>query len=432
MNWLEKQIYDLVKTNPRVKNRIRDIYQGVFDLLPQASPMHAYDIIPREGFFFGFHDHTPFSPDNSRLLANRFDIPLRMPTAADSLEIGYFGGTDYLDYQPVARTRAWMWHMGCKAQWRGSSNEIVFNDHVGGQNIARVVDSDTGDSVTLPDTIASVSADGKFAVGYSFARVEECMPGYGYVFDVGDPEKGVERPKGNGIHLIDLEGGERRLLYSIYELAQIQPEPSMEGAYHFVTHAVFSPDSKRFVFLHRWVHMDDLAKRWSRLVSCDLNGEGLCVFPTEEMVSHIGWRDSGTVVAYCRVPRYGDQYVLFSINDPLAYEVVGQAQFNSDGHPSFEPSGRWMVTDTYPDRRRLQYLVLYDTQEARRYDIARLPMPARYQSRLPYQHWGCDLHPRWDRTGNWLCFDSTFTGTRSLCTVKLGSDLREESVKDIS
>jgi len=85
MNWLEKRIYDLVKTNPRVKNRIRDIYQGVFDVLPQASPMQAYEIIPREGFFFGFHDHTPFSPDNSRLLANRFDIPLRMPTAADSL-----------------------------------------------------------------------------------------------------------------------------------------------------------------------------------------------------------------------------------------------------------------------------------------------------------------------------------------------------------
>jgi len=431
MNWLERQVYEVVKGNPKLKNKIRNLYQRAFDILPQAKPKEAYNIIVREGYFFGFHDHTPFSDDNSRLLANRFDIPLRMPTPEDELEIGYFSGTDYLDFKSVTRTRAWMWHMGCKLQWRGSSNQVVFNDHVDGHNVGRVVDSDTGESFILQDTIGSVSPDGRFAAGYSFSRVEECMPGYGYIFDIGDPEKGIERPRLNGIHLIDLESGKRNLLYSIYDLTEIDPEPSMKGAHHFVTHAVFSPDSERFVFLHRWVRMGNLSKRWSRLVTCDLNGMGLSIFPTDEMVSHIGWRDAKTIIAYCRVPRYGDQYVLFKVDEPLAFEIIGQSHFNSDGHPSFEQSGRWMVTDTYPDRRRRQNLVLYDTHEDRRYDIAQLSMPARYQSR-PFHHWSCDLHPRWDRAGNWVCFDSTYTGTRSLCTINLESDLQKGCVKSIA
>jgi hypothetical protein len=430
MNWLEKNVYDLIKNNPRMKIRIRNAYQRMFDLLPPPHAKQAYEIIPREGFFFGYHDHTPFSSDNSRLLANRFDIPLRMPTARDELEVGYFSGVDYRNYKPIARTKAWMWHMGCKAQWRGSSHEIVFNDHIDGQNIARIVDSNSGQTVSLPDSIASVSPDGNYAVGYSFARVEECMPGYGYVLAAADPEKGSKRPKKNGIHLINLTNKERRLLYSIDELAQIQPDSSMREAHHFVTHAVFSPDSKRFVFLHRWVQISDLTKRWSRLISCDLDGHNLCLFPAQDMVSHIGWRNADAIIAYCRVPHYGDQYVLFNVDQPLAYEIVGRAHFNSDGHPSFDPSGRWMVTDTYPDRRRVQNLVLYDLYDSRRYDIARLPTPAQYQSSLN-QHWCCDLHPRWDRTGTLISFDSTYTGTRSLCTLNLGDDLRRTKIRTV-
>lgn len=31
----------------------------------------------------------------------------------------------------------------------------------------------------------------------------------------------------------------------------------------------------------------------------------------------------------------------------------------------------------------------------------------------------CDLHPRWDRKGKYVSFDSAHTGTRSLCTIAI-------------
>jgi hypothetical protein len=33
-----------------------------------------------------------------------------------------------------------------------------------------------------------------------------------------------------------------------------------------------------------------------------------------------------------------------------------------------------------------------------------------------------DLHPRFDRTGNVICFDSGHLGVRSLCTVRVAAE----------
>lgn len=420
MHPLERFIYDLVKHNPRLKKRIRNLYQRIFDILPQPAPQSAYPITNRPGYFYGFHDHTPFSADNTKLLANRYETDLRMPTPDTFLDVGYFDGPDYKIFHPIARTRAWMWHMGCKLQWRGTRNEIVFNDHDSGKNIARMVDIDTGYETRLPDSIGSVSPDGQLAVGYSFARVAKCMPGYGYHFDVGDPEIDNFAPRKNGVHLINLETQHCEQLFSLADLAELRPEPSMQDALHFATHTVFSPDSQRFIFLHRWIH-NDVSKRWSRMISSDLSGKDLHVFPTIDMVSHIGWKNSHHVLAYCRVAEHGDQYVLFE-DKTNNFTIIGKNQFNSDGHPSYDPSGRWIVTDTYPDRRRVQNLVVYDTLQNTRHELARLPMPPEFQTPDPYHHWACDLHPRWDRRGRFICFDAAYTGTRALCSIDLGEE----------
>jgi len=424
MNKLEKQVYDILKHNPRLKLFVRNIYQRIFDLLPTPQTESAYEIQVREGFFFGFHDHTPFSPDNTKMLAHRYTIPLRMPELGETVDIGFFEGESLEEFKPLDKSRTWAWHLGSKLQWCGQENRIVFNDHIDGRNVARIVDIKKREKERiLPDSIGSVSPDGHWAIGYSFSRVERCMPGYGYRYPVDDPEKDAMVPERHGIHLINLDNGKKELLFSIADIAKIDPCPSMDGAFHFFTHTIFSPNSKRFIFLHRWV-VGGIFKRYSRLISCGIDGEGIHVFPTKDMVSHIGWRGADQVIAYCRMPIHDDQYVLFNDQEKDRFEIIGRDFFNSDGHPSFEPSGRWMVTDTYPDRRRVQNLIIYDKTGNRRYDIARLPMPQKYQSR-PYKHLACDLHPRWDREGKRICFDSSFTGTRSLCFIDLGPDLEK-------
>lgn len=431
MNKIEKFVYDILKHNPKMKRFVRNQYQRIFDILPTPKPVSAYKITAREGYFFGFHDHTPFSGDNKKLLAHKYHIPLRMPEPGETVEIGYFDGENYEEYHPVTETKAWSWHLGAKLQWRGTSNQVVFNDHYQGKNIGRVVDLESKEEMQHAGPIGSVSPNGRWAVGYSFFRVQKCMPGYGYPYPVEDPEEDRLVPASHGIHRIDLESGEKQLLFSIADIAKIEPTKNMQGAQHFFSHTVFSPDSERFVFLHRWI-VGSVYKRFSRMVSSDINGENIFIFPTIDMVSHIGWHDAKHVLAYCRVPKFDDQYVLFEDQSKDRYEIIGQEVFNSDGHPSFDPSGRWIVTDTYPDRRRVQNLIIYDNKDGIRYDVAKLPMPKRFQSKTPFVHTSCDLHPRWDRRGRFICFDATYTGTRSLCTIDLRNDLETGEVRYVS
>ncbi len=428
MNKIEKFVYDILKHNPKLKLAIRNQYQRIFDLLPTPLPVSAYEISARQGYFFGFHDHTPFSGDNKKLLAHRYNIPLRIPQLGENIEIGYFDGDNFQEFHPITFSKAWSWHLGAKLQWRGSSNQVVFNDHENDKNISRIVDIETKEDIRMPEEIGSVSPDGQWAVGYSFSRVEKCMPGYGYPYTVNDPEKDVAIPERHGIHRINLDNRDTQLLFSISDIAKMEPNQNMQGAYHFFSHIVFSPDSKRFIFLHRWI-VNSVYNRYSRMVSSDINGKDIYIFPTINMVSHIGWQDDNHVIAYSRVPKYDDQYVVFQDQAKEIYQIIGEDVFNSDGHPSFDPTKRWIVTDTYPDRRRIQNLIVYDTKEEKRYDIAKLPMPKCFQSKTPFAHWTCDLHPRWDREGRYICFDSTYTGTRSLCTIDLGSDLNKNTIE---
>jgi hypothetical protein len=42
---------------------------------------------------------------------------------------------------------------------------------------------------------------------------------------------------------------------------------------------------------------------------------------------------------------------------------------NQNGHISYLPGGRWIVSDTAPDRERKQHQYLYDTKTRRKTDL---------------------------------------------------------------
>ena len=73
-----------------------------------------------------------------------------------------------------------------------------------------------------------------------------------------------------------------------------------------------------------------------------------------------------------------------------------------DGHPSFSPDGQWIVTDTYPDRARMRRLLLCGPADKTMIEVAAFHSPWRYDG--PKR---CDLHPRWDPSGQLRSIDST-------------------------
>jgi len=185
----------------------------------------------------------------------------------------------------------------------------------------------------------------------------------------------------------------------------------MNNCYHYFTHPLFAPNGKRFVFYHRWVEAS--AQTWTRMFSCNRDGSDLHLFDTSGVVTHIAWFNNDTILAYAFKKGVGDHYYLFKDKSDQ-FEILGKQQFSSDGHPQFSPDGKYIITDTYPDRNRLQRLIRFSMRNNYREDLAILRSPFKYRGNVR-----CDLHPRWNRDGKAVCFDSSHTGKRALCIMNL-------------
>lgn len=415
MNKIEKIVYDIVKSNPKIKIIIRNIYQSLFDLVPDKEDWFAGEIIEKKDYFFGFHDICPWSHNEKFLLANKLEISLAMPKARDPLTVGFWDSKMNI-YTAVAQTHTWNYHKGCRLQWVGSSSEnFIFNDVVDG-HIGSNIFSVSGKKIMgINYPIDTVSPDGRYATSFSYERLNRYMPGYGYVH-MDEPFFVEDASNKTGLFLLNLANGNRELIVSLRDLANLQPVKTMTGAHHYVTHTEFSPNGDRVSFLHRWTY-DDPRKRFTRLVTCKLDGSDINVSNTSGMVSHYVWDKKHGILAYAQVDGIDGHYIFKDYKMDKAYRVG--SQLNSDGHQSFLPGTDFFITDTYPDkiRRAKLFLVNIETDEVML--IADIKSPKKFQTPNVYKHWACDLHPRLSPSGRFVSFDSVHTGKRSFCIMKL-------------
>jgi len=418
MNKIERMVYDAVKGSPRLKFFIRNLYQAVFDLLPTPADFFAAPYSLAENSFFGFHDKTPFSDDNLRLLSCRTDLPLRMPRSDEALTLGYFDLTsegEIGEYHSFAASYAWNYHKGCRLQWAGKDS-VIFNDLSDGHAVSRLVRIDGTSLKEFPFAIDTISADGRVATSFSYERLNVLMPGYGYEYceDGGCLDQAA--PADTGLYLADMEKGERTLLYSLEQLRQ--SSSGLEGSEtenHYVTHTEFSADGRYVSFLHRWTG-NDIRKRYSRLCVHDLKSGELMFLPTTGMVSHYIWTPDNRIIAYCGVAE-AVAHVIFNVTEGT-YRPVLAGVLTDDGHQTML-SEKEFVTDTYPDKRRMASVWRVDIETEQKTLLARVHSPKHFQTRDFRKHIACDLHPRASKDGSLICFDTVLTGKRSICVMKL-------------
>lgn len=417
MNRIEKLIYDRVKSLPWLKYLLRNIYQSAFDILPKQKEFSIAPIEYREGYFFGFHDKTPFSENGDKLLANQLTIPLRMPMPNEKLNIGYFhiNSGEFVEFIKIGESLAWNYHKGCRLQWL-NNEKLIYNTANNGRLISKIISIESLNTKVINYPVDTVSADGEWATSFSYERLQELMPGYGYPYtDNGFLEE--NSPLHTGLFVINLSTNKRELLLSLKVLAfDFKDNPKVQNSRHYVTHTEFSPDGRYISFLHRWTN-DDIRDRTSRLVIYDLKMKNYFALPTDGMVSHYQWNQQNQIVAYCKVDGL-DSHVLFNVPDVNNYKVIANRILNSDGHQSFINNNNF-VTDTYPDRFRMAKLFKVNIENSAVQLLASMHSPKKFQTRDFKKHIACDLHPRVSGDGNYICFDSVRTGKRSICLMPL-------------
>jgi len=298
------------------------------------------------------------------------------------------------------------------AHWLGTAPDaqIIYNDFRNGRFVSVIMDVHTKRELKVIDyPVSAVSPDGKEAVSLNFARLRITRPDYGYGGAGQNPRLDVQFPDDDGLFLVDLETGQAKLLVSIARVKSLVPAVPSEGIEYF-NHTLFSRDGSKIFWLARAT-----PRRNTTSLTVNRDGSDLrrC-FPDGWGGSHFDWLDGDRLMITAAYDAKDYNHVLFTVGQ-TDYQRLGNGLLDYDGHGTFSPDGRWMVTDTYPGGKlREQKLYLMDMQTQAVLPLGRFVEPPEFKA-----GWRCDLHPRWSPRGDMIGFNSTYTGSRQVYLFEL-------------
>lgn len=412
---LEQTINQQLNKYPGVKKGIKRVYQRVnYALSPKVG--HEGDILrispddPRHEYFFGYYDKSPEDAAGRYVLCLKAEDTWSDPAPAAPAEILLIDTEKSEEEEGrvrvLASTRTWNVQQGCMLQWLGPDfdREIIYNDLRDGRYVSVVLDVFSGAERVLDAPVYSVSADGSFALTLDFSRLHRLRPGYGYS---NLPEETADQkiPDAAAIRRLDIRTNTVTPVLSYAAFSSFEPRKEMEGAEHKVNHIMLSPGGERFMVLHRWF---DGQRKYTRLVTANVDGTDMYNLSDDDMVSHCFWKNDREIIAFENKKGQGAGYYLMT-DRTQEYRRLWP-HIGSDGHPSYSPDGRLVLTDTYPNRRRMAILKILN--EDFNTVVARVFAPFKYDNDTR-----CDLHPRWSRDGRRVYFDSVFEGHRGLYAV---------------
>ena len=410
--------------------------------------------------FFGFYGKSPWNINERFFVYLEVDFIDRHPTDKD------FARIILIDFEKnskieLAKTKAWNWQQGCMIQWiPGSSNKIIFNDAENGKLISRIIDVQTKKEVKIPFPIYDIHPSGKYALSVSFEKLNYVRKGYGYEGGKTD-EFAKNISEKEGVYLINLVTKKRKLILPLEKLYNYKTLPSMDSGRHWIDQPVFSPDGKRFCVLHRWELKGGLFH--TRFFTAGVEEDKLHCFPDSGFYSHFIWRNPKEILMFCSVSEgfaqvrkdnLKSRFLLKFVRPiyrrlvprsirkrviPIGYyllkdqtkEVRKINVYNDDGHPCFSPDGKNLITDTYPDSGGYRKLILFNwAQQKGRVlgEFYSIPNKRYIHNKIPdfgNSPFRADLHPRWDRKNEKVCFDSMHEGYRGVYVTKTDKCLKK-------
>lgn len=420
---LEQKINYQLNKVPFFKKGIKRCYQlAMYAISPKIKS--EGDIIrvspndPNNEYFFGYYDKSPWDASGRYMLCMKAKDTWSEPDPIGEAEILLIDTQDNNRCQKIATTHTWNVQQGCMAQWLGPdfSSCILYNDFREGKYCSVILDLATNAKRVLPMPVYSVSEDGKTALTLDFSRLHSLRLGYGYTA-LAEETKGVALPDKTCIWKMDIASGKVIPLLKYTDFAHFQPRPEMldKNAVHKVNHLMISPDGKRFMVLYRWFCGQ---RKYTRLITCNIDGSNMYVLNDDDMVSHCYWKDNEHILAFENKREFGPGYYL--MKDRTQEYTHFWPNLSNDGHPSYSPDKKYIVTDSYPDRTRMSSIKILKESQKDAHDqstIARVFAPFKYDNDTR-----CDLHPRWKRDGSQICFDSAFEGHRGLYIINVSNE----------
>lgn len=410
--------------------------------------------------WFGYYNYDTLNSSRNKILCGRGSFDGVRPRKDLRIELGYYEVKSH-EWHRIGETDSWNWQQGAMLQWiSGSEEKCIYNASKNGKLISRIYDCTTNESRDIDWPIYGITPDGKHSITLDLERSFWCRA-YHYA-SVENCTKDGRVYEDDGIFDIDIENNVRKKIVRIQDVINTDKRDYFDSCKHWLEHIMINPSGTKFCFLHRFSPIHNVYQYTTRLFVADIDGSNLKIVPEWEKYqwSHFGWKGDNAFVIYTvekpkwsvaksyrqlfqtrplplkslcqkaiismasRIPYLlekrilggGRYYQCYRLNNNNEAELCGKIEsglFDIDGHPSFTNDGRYMITDSYPDRHGFQRLIIYDTLTRKGLTVAKFNA---YYNGNPAS---CDLHPKLSADNDYLAVDTAFDERHHLFLCKL-------------
>lgn len=373
--------------------------------------------------FFGYIGQSktiPWNASGHYILTLRTAYHDRMPAADDAAEICLIDTRDGNKVIPIEKTRAWNFQQGTMFYWnpRSPDTQFFFNDRAPDTNHVYTVLYDMAERKRIreyrfpesPVANGGVAPDGSFFAAINYGRLARLRPVTGYP-GAHDWHADAQAPKDDGLFIVDVETGEKRLLISFAEMEKHvrSKNRAVSDAGLYINHTLWNRESDTLYFFLR----GRLGKKKIGVnVPCTIRADGSAFTIHDTFIGgHPEWGEGYQIIGR----RRRDQ----AIYDVRQKRIVGQLGSpkifpKPEGDIALSPDGRWFVNGGPREGGRLVYDFL------RLADGLHLRSPALNRGRFLHGELRIDPAPRWNRDSSAILAPGwTEDGTRQLHIIRI-------------
>ena len=364
-----------------------------------------------EHHFFGYIGHVqniPWSGDGRYIVALRTKFQDRMPQPGEAADVVLIDTRDGNSIEKIDESRAWNFQQGTMFYWnpKAPDRELIFNDRDPATHkvFAVVYDVMARKRVRefrfedTPLGNSGVAQRGGYFLGLNYGRMARLRPVTGYP-GAFDWNAGEAAPANDGVFIVEMATGAKRLLVSFADLARAA---DTKGRDLFINHTLWSRDDSRIYFYVRG-DFDIRGRRIDIPVSIRPDGSGLTIH--RHIGGHPEWLDGKRLIG-----SKGDKMVVYDVDAKEIVETVGGSEMfpKVGGDVALSPDSKWLVVG---DRKGVEnFYVVFRRSDRARVQTRGFPHPG-YTS----GEWRVDASPCWNRTSDAFLFPAIAPdGTRQI------------------
>lgn len=256
----------------------------------------------------------------------------------------------FFKVEKVDESLGWNPQQGTMFYWNPEkpASQFFFNDRdpKTGKVFAVLFDIDLGKRIQeykfedTPVGNSGVCPVGKSFLAINYARMARLRPVTGYK-GAADWTEGVAAPKNDGIFIVDIESGKKKLLVSF---SQIEAELKKrgfdpEGGSLFINHSLWNRDGKIIYFYARAGWNGGSDKRTN--VPCTINSDGTDLFVGHQFIGgHPEWGIGPQIMGSLEKTQ-----VVYDVLKRKITGSIGNVESfpNAEGDISMSPDGKWLV-----------------------------------------------------------------------------------------